>query len=131
MAQPALKHLLVVEDDPDQCRALRDRLELYGYTVSCAEDGGAAIELLQEKSFHGVLLDLNLPNISGDQILARTRETHPDLPVLILSAFHSRIRAAKKAHGGACGYISKPFGIMELKRALQSCFGPAQQPVAS
>lgn len=131
MSVPTLKRLLVIEDDPDQCRALRDRLELYGYAVSCAEDGNAGMELLQRNSFHGVLLDLNLPNVPGDQILAQARRAYPDLPVLIMSAFQTRMRAAKAANAGACGYISKPFGIREFKQALHSCFGPAQQPVAS
>lgn len=132
MALPGTaKRLLVVEDDPDQSRALRDRLELYGYAVSCAEDGGDAMEMLQGDSFHGVLLDLNLPIISGHEVLARARQTFPDLPILIMSASQTRIRAAKESDAGACCYISKPFGIAELKQALHSCFGPAQQPVAS
>jgi DNA-binding response OmpR family regulator len=86
--------------------------------------------MLRTESFHGVLLDLNLPKISGDEILARTRQTLPDLPVLIMSVSQTRIRAAKEAETGACAYISKPFGITEFKQALHSCFGPAQQPVA-
>ena len=132
MAFPGtIKRLLVVEDDPDQSRALRDRLELYGYAVSCAEDGTAAMVLLQGDSFDGVLLDLNLPNISGSQVLAQARQTFPHLPVLIMSASQSRIRAVKESNAGICCYIVKPFGIAELKQALHSCFGPAQELVAS
>ncbi len=129
--ESTLKRLLVVEDDPDQSRALRDRLELYGYAVSCAEDGDAAMQMLQSHSFHGVLLDLNLPSISGTYVLAEARRAFPALPVLIMSASHSRIRAAKDTNAAACAYILKPFGIAQLKQALQSCFGTAQQPVAS
>ena len=129
--QGPLKRLLVVEDDEDQSRALRDRLELYGYAVSCAEDGSVAMEMLQADSFHGVLLDLNLPNVSGNQVLAQARQAFPDLPVLIMSASQSRIRAAQGSNAGACGYIMKPFGIAELKQALHSCFGPAHEPIAS
>jgi DNA-binding response OmpR family regulator len=129
--EATLKRLLVVEDDPDQSRALRDRLQLYGYAVSCAEDGKAAMEMLQADSFHGVLLDLNLPNVSGAQVLAQARHMFPALPVLILSASRSRIRAVKESNAGACSYILKPFGIAELNQALRSCFGPTQQAVAS
>jgi DNA-binding response OmpR family regulator len=129
--QGSFKRLLVVEDDPDQCRALRDRLELYGYQVSCAEDGSAAMQMLQADSFHGVLLDLNLPNISGHEVLAQARRTFPDLPVVIMSASRSRIRAVKESDAAACCYIAKPFGIAELKQALLSCFGPAHELAAS
>ena len=125
--ESTFKRLLVVEDDADQSRALRDRLELYGYAVSCADDGDAAMELLQAHCFHGVLLDLNLPSVSGTQVLTQARHTFPALPVLIMSASQSRIRAAKDTNAGACGYILKPFGIAQFKQALHSCFGPAQQ----
>ena len=82
--QGPFKRLLVVEDDPDQCRALRDRLELYGYADSCAEDGSTAMQMLEADSFHGVLLDLNLPSISGHEVLAQARQAFPALPVLIM-----------------------------------------------
>ena len=129
--QATLKRLLVIEDDPDQCRALQDRLELYGYAVSCAEDGRAAIEMLRAHAFDGLLLDLNLPHVSGREVLAHARITFPDLPVLVLSVSQSGLRAAKASNGGACGYIAKPYGIAQLKQAVHSCFGPAHQPVAS
>jgi len=49
--QATVKRLLVVEDDPDQSRAVRERLELYGYAVSCAQDGRIAMDLLQALGF--------------------------------------------------------------------------------
>jgi DNA-binding response OmpR family regulator len=59
-AQRTVPRLLVVEDDPDQSRMLCDRLKLYGYAVACADDGPAALEMLQTDSYNGLLLDLNL-----------------------------------------------------------------------
>ena len=122
--QATVKRLLVVEDDPDQSRAVRDRLELYGYTVACAEDGQLAMEMLQaEASFDGVLMDLNLPHVPGIQILAATRHALPHLPVLVMSASSSRLQAAKETKL-ACGYIAKPFGTAQFKQAVHDCFGP-------
>ena len=129
--QATVKRLLVVEDDPDQSRAVRDRLELYGYTVSCAEDGQLAMEMLQaEASFDGVLMDLNLPHVPGIQILAATRQALPHLPVLVMSASSSRLRAAKETKL-ACGYIAKPFEAAQFKQAVHECFGPPYQSVVS
>ena len=125
-----LKRLLLVEDDPDHSRGVHDRLELYGYAVSCAESGGTAINMLQADSFDGVLLDLNLPDISGIQVLAAAHQAVADVPVLIMSASQSALRAAKESNA-ACGYIAKPFGIAAFKQALQACFGPACQPATS
>ena len=93
--QATVKRLLVVEDDPDQSRAVRERLELYGYALSCAQDGRIAMDLLQaEAAFDGVLLDLNLPQVPGLQLLAATRQALPHVPVLVMSASSSRRQAA-------------------------------------
>lgn len=88
------------------------------------------MEMLQADSFDGVLLDLNLPHVSGIQVLMAARQGLPDLPVLVMSASQSRLRAAKESNG-ACSYLVKPFGIAQFKQALQACFGPACQPAAS
>jgi DNA-binding NtrC family response regulator len=129
--QSTVKRLLIVEDDPDQSRAVRDRLELYGYVVSCAKDGQIAMEMLQtEDAFDGVLLDLNLPHVAGIQLLANTRQTLPHVPVLVMSASSTRLRAAKECNL-ACGYIAKPFGRAQFKQAVQRCFGPADQATTS
>jgi DNA-binding NtrC family response regulator len=129
--QPTVKRLLIVEDDPDQSRAVRDRLELYGYAVSSAKDSRIAMEMLQaEDSLDGVLMDLNLPHVRGVEFLAATRQTVPHLPVLVMSASTSRLRAAKESNL-ACGYIAKPFGTAQFKQAVHDCFGPAYQPATS
>jgi two-component system response regulator FlrC len=129
--QATVKRLLVVEDDPDQSRAVRDRLELYGYAVTCAQDGQSAMEMLQaQAAFDGVLLDLNLPRVHGLQLLGTTRQALPHLPVLVMSASSSRLQAAKQSNL-ACGYIAKPFGTAQFKQAVRDCFGPAYQPTGS
>jgi DNA-binding response OmpR family regulator len=128
--QATVKRLLVVEDDPDQSRAVRDRLELYGYAVACAEDGQSAIDMLQaEDSFDGVLVDLNLPRVPGLQLLTATRQALPRVPVVVMSASSSGLRAAKELNL-ACGYLVKPFGSHQFKQAVQACFGPAYRPAA-
>ena len=129
--QATVKRLLVVEDDPDQSRAVRDRLELYGYAVSCAKDGQIAMEMLHaEDSFDGVTVGFEPARMSPDPILAATRQALPHLPVLVMSASSSRLRAAKESKL-ACGYIAKPFGTAQFKQAVQGCFGPAYQPDVS
>lgn len=125
MAEPIPpRHLLVVEDDSDQRKVLQDRLELYGYTVACVADGRTAMDRLEDGSFDGLLLDLNLPILHGNEVLAQARQKFPDLPVLIMSASQSRIRAAKASQAKACGYLLKPFNAADFKSALHCCFGP-------
>jgi DNA-binding response OmpR family regulator len=118
------RHLLVVEDDVDQCRVLQDRLQLYGYTVTCVGDGRTAIDRLESGSFDGLLLDLNLPILHGNEVLVQACHKLPHLPVLIISASQSQIRAAKASEAKACGYLLKPFNAADFKSALHGCFGP-------
>jgi DNA-binding NtrC family response regulator len=118
------RHLLVVEDDADQCRVLQDRLQLYGYTVHYVQDGRTAMDSLESGSFDGLVLDLNLPILNGNEVLAQARQKFPDLPVLIMSASQSRIRAAEASQAKACGYLLKPFNTADFKSAFHRCFGP-------
>lgn len=117
--------LLVVEDDSDQCKVLHDRFKMYGYAVTCAQDGLSAMDMLESGSFDGMLLDLNVPKLHGNDVLLRTRHRYPDMPVLIMSASQSGIRAVKASQAGACGYLVKPFSAGDFKNALHCCFGPA------
>jgi DNA-binding response OmpR family regulator len=124
VVQGTVPRLLVVEDDPDQSRMLCDRLKLYGYTVACAKDGAAALAMLQAEAYHGLLLDLNLPTMTGHDVFQKARHACPDLPVLIMSASHSGIRRFKESKPAACTYLSKPYNSSELKQALVKSFGP-------
>jgi CheY-like chemotaxis protein len=108
---------------------LCDRLKLYGYAVGWTNDGPAALELLESDSYQGLLLDLNLPTMQGHQVLEQARQTCPDLPVLIMSASQSGIRALKEAGSTASAYLVKPYNSSELKQALVKSFGPRPEAI--
>jgi DNA-binding response OmpR family regulator len=119
------KRLLVVEDDPDQCACLRDRLELYGYDVACAADGEQAREMLRTDSFDGIVLDLNLPLLSGNDLLLEAGDRFPQTPIILMSASQSLLRKAKAQSSGQRAYMLKPYGVSQFKYAVQSLFGSA------
>ena len=108
---------------------LCDRLKLYGYAVGCANDGPAALEMLRTDSYHGLLLDLNLPTMQGNGVLEQARQAWPNLPVLVMSASASGIRALKESAPPACAYLVKPYNSSELKQALVRSFGPRPEAV--
>jgi DNA-binding response OmpR family regulator len=108
---------------------LCDRLKLYGYAVSCANDGPEALEMLQTNSYSGLLLDLNLPTMQGHDVLDQARDTCPDLPVLIMSASRAGVQAVRASEPIACAYLLKPYNSSELKQALVKSFGPRPEPV--
>jgi two-component system copper resistance phosphate regulon response regulator CusR len=112
--------LLIVEDDPRIVSFVAKGLAAEGYTTAAASDGIEALELLAREQFDLVLLDLGLPGLSGEEVLARLRQRHPSLPVIILTA---RAEVADKVRGlnlGANDYVTKPFSFEELLARIRS-----------
>ncbi|MGD8911903.1 MAG: sigma-54 dependent transcriptional regulator [Candidatus Thiodiazotropha sp.] len=105
----SLATVLIVEDDPALREALSDTLELAGYPICVAEEGGAALNLLQQRSVGMVISDVQMQPMDGHCLLRKIRERYPDLPVLLMTAFGTIEKAVKAIHGGAVDYLAKPF----------------------
>jgi len=112
--------VLVIEDSSDLAQGLRYNLELEGYAVKVAEDGGTGLSLAREWDPDLVILDLMLPGMDGFQVLRSMRADGRQTPVLILSA---RGEEADKVRGfqlDADQYVTKPFGLIELLERVKS-----------
>ncbi len=105
--------VLVVDDDPDIRSALRDVLGDNGYLVSEAGTGRRAYELLEQHHPDVVLLDLNLPDMSGLDILTEVTRTRTT-PVIVLSGRSGETDRVVGLDLGADDYITKPFSAREL-----------------
>lgn len=79
------KQILVIDDDTDLSYIISDMLEDYGYSVTCAEDSDTAFSLLTDHTYHIILMDINLPGMSGFEILRELRKVSK-VPVLFASA---------------------------------------------
>lgn len=109
--------ILIIEDDKDIRRILKDQLELDGFSVTEAASGAEGIYLFKKKSPALILLDLNLPDLDGIKICQMIRNIS-DVPVVMLTA---RDALADKVRGFECGaddYIVKPFEYLELKARI-------------
>ncbi len=127
--------ILVIEDEPKVAAFIKKGLQTQAFVVTTAANGRDGITLAQNQSFNLVILDLNLPDMSGLDVCSRLREQHLQMPVLMLTALGT---VADKLAGfdvGADDYLVKPFEFMELlarvkvllKRAyLQTQVAPAQ-----
>lgn len=106
---------IVVIEDERQIRQLIEReLALEGYSTFTADRAGHGLELIRAEHPDLVLLDLNLPEMSGFELLERLERERLDVPVLVVSA---REREADKVRAltlGADDYLTKPFGFSEL-----------------
>jgi PAS domain S-box-containing protein len=89
-ADPRLRGLriLVADDDSGICRTLEEILEAEGCVVETACDGAEALERIEAKGFDLVLTDVVMPNMDGHELYCALRERYPDVPVLMMTAFH-------------------------------------------
>jgi two-component system response regulator (stage 0 sporulation protein F) len=102
-------HILVVDDTADLCTLLVELLELEGYRVTSAANGQAALTRMVHDCPDLILLDLQMPVMSGWELHQRLQEIAPGLPVTFMSAGY-RVQAEAARHGAA-GYLAKPFDL--------------------
>lgn len=114
--------LLVVDDDPDICNLLRDRLESDGFQVRIAADGRSALRIIDETPIDGILLDIALPELDGFDVLRQLRTTHSTLPVVMMTAVEALDRAMAAVEAGAQGYLLKPFDAARVREITDRWF---------
>jgi DNA-binding NtrC family response regulator len=117
-------NVLVVDDEKNIRQGLGKALEMDGYDVLLAENGQEALTLLSQDEVDLIVADLRMPKISGDELLKRVVETHPTVPVIILTG-HGTIETAVQAmRDGAFDFLTKPVNLDRLsllaKRALST-----------
>jgi two-component system OmpR family response regulator len=126
--------LLLVEDDPDIARQLKQALADAGYAVDHAPDGEEAQFLGETEPYDAVILDLGLPKIDGVSVLERWRREGMSSPVLILTARGAWSEKVAGFDAGADDYLTKPYHTEELLARLRALLRRAtgkSQPVLS
>lgn len=112
--------ILVVEDDKGLQKYLKELLLDNGYAVKIAGDGIAALDLLTKSEPDLVVLDLGLPNMSGEAVCAEIRKKYPELPVIILTAKDSINDIVQGLNLGADDYMTKPFVADEFLARIKA-----------
>ena len=111
--------ILLVEDDELLGQALQTGLSQAGYTPDWVKDGETAIEALASSTFSSVILDINLPGLSGLDVLKSLRKSS-DLPVVIMTARDALDARIEGLDLGADDYLVKPFALPELLARLRA-----------
>jgi DNA-binding response OmpR family regulator len=112
--------ILVVEDDKGLQKYLKELLLDNGFAVQLAGDGIAALDYLQKTQPDLVVLDLGLPNMSGETVCLEIRKKYKDLPVIILTARDSIQDIVQGLNLGADDYITKPFVADEFLARIKA-----------
>ena len=115
--------VLIIEDDAALTHAVARNLTARGYTTWTAETVAAALDALQAHTPDLVLLDIDLPDGSGWEVVRVLRDDgHPEVPVIVLSALRPNTRLV--AETGCVGILEKPFPMDSLLRLIGEYCGP-------
>src|SRR5664279_3418323 len=116
------RRVLVIEDEPDIARGLRDALEFEQFDVSTSSHGREGIKVLRERGADLVILDLMLPDINGFTVCEEIRQSHPVVPIIMLTARSQETDKIRGLEVGADDYVTKPFSIGELIARINAIF---------
>jgi two-component system response regulator MprA len=112
--------VLVVEDDPDVRAALTRALSFEGYEVAIAEDGGRALEAVQNHPPDVIVLDVMMPFVDGLETCRRLRARGDETPILMLTALGDVSDRVDGLDAGADDYLTKPFALEELLARIRA-----------
>jgi two-component system KDP operon response regulator KdpE len=122
--------ILVVEDEAQIRKFLHISLQAHGYSVFEARLGEDGLALCAAEQPDLVILDLGLPDLDGQQFIARLREWS-EIPIIVLSVRASETEKVRALDSGANDYVTKPFGINELMARIRSVLRSNQAPGAT
>jgi DNA-binding NtrC family response regulator len=115
--------ILIVDDDPVQCRLLEGMLQKFGYQTVTRDNGDAALALLSEPDggrIDGVILDLVMPNLDGLGVLAKLREASIKVPVIVQTAHGGIDNVVSAMRAGAIDFVVKPIGAERMQVSLRN-----------
>jgi len=110
-----MARIIVVDDEKDIRRALEYVLSGEGYAVETVSNGKEAIDRLKERHYDLVITDLRMEGVDGFEVLKRSKEINPSVPVIIITAYGTIDSAVKAMKLGASDYIMKPFLHDDIK----------------
>jgi len=120
MQEPAFpqRHILVVDDEPLVCDAVKMMLDFDGHIVETACSGKDALALLERDKFDLVITDFEMPGMKGDELAAAIKARAPSQPVVMITAYAEMLQASGNPLTGVDCIISKPFLLENLREAI-------------
>ena len=123
--------ILVVDDDAEMRALLAEVLSGEGYAVVGVANGAEALIRLRTESFAAIVLDKNMPGLSGLDLLPGLRTICPETPVILITAFGDVSTYMEAMEKGAFEYVFKPFRMEELLRVLRRALSSGSPPAPS
>ena len=118
------KHILIVEDEDVNCYFFQMALKKSKAILDFAKDGNEGVrKALSDKHYDCVLMDIRLPGIDGYEATAKIKETKPDLPIIVQTAYAMKNEQEKAFESGCDDYIAKPIRLEVLLEVLAKYLG--------
>lgn len=120
MKAPAFpqRRILVVDDEPLVCDAVKMMLDFDGHVVKTAGNGRDALAMLEKDQFDLVITDFEMPAMKGDELAAAIKARMPKQPVVMITAYSEMLQASGNPLRGVDMMISKPFLLENLREAI-------------
>lgn len=118
-----MKNILLVDDDVEVGKTLAQIFDSSEYKFHCIEDGDKTLDMIDDTGADLVLLDVNLPTVSGLDVLKEIKSKNSELPVIVISGFVSTENAIMAMREGAYEYITKPFQMERLMVTIAKAVG--------
>jgi CheY-like chemotaxis protein len=115
---PTQRRILVVDDEPFVCDAVKMMLAFDGHFVETAHSGREALAILDRSNFDVVMTDFAMPLMKGDELAAAIKARNPKQPVVMITAYAEMLQASGNPMPGVDFMISKPFLLENLREAL-------------
>jgi two-component system response regulator AtoC len=114
-----MSNILVIDDDHSICESLSLYLNEEGYNVEVAYSGEEGLKKIHRDTWDVILLDIALTDANGLDLLALIKRDHPEISVIMITAFHDMVSTVQAMKLGAVEYIHKPIEIDELEAAIR------------
>ncbi len=121
--------ILLIEDEKKQSEFIQRALEQDYYKVDVTYDGKEALDRVEVRDYDLIIVDLNLPNVKGEDIIKRIRELELKTPVLVLTANDELGSKVANLDNGADDYLTKPFALDELLARVRALLRREAQPL--
>ena len=115
-------NVLLVDDEKDFVTTLSERIQMRNFDSTFALSGSAALNLIAEKAFDVIILDLKMPGLGGMEVLRRLKKTYPEIQVIILTGHGSENDEDEARRLGAFDYLKKPIDIEALVKQIKDAF---------
>ncbi len=119
--------VLLIDDEEPVREVGRQMLQYLGYEVLTAADGREGLHLFEQQAPRPlcVILDLTMPVLGGEETFRELRRLQPDIPVIVMSGYHTREVAPRFAGQSAVGFLQKPYTLRDLGEALEKAVPPS------